>query len=285
MSYSNSAYDIYTSNGILPIENLFKAIYVLQKIEECEDEVELLSRKLEKCFEKVEEKNAVKRYENVRYMPTGLAYLVGEHTNIILSPWTPQTKARKKVDPREKVYYSKIRDYLTDMWYYQVKNHLKQGLNADTDFNPRESLQLLERLEILSNEEKSFLNISDIEHKAWKEIDNLKDLFRSNHDNDFFFLDEGQLEELIACVKLGAGDEWDTTRKVREYEAKPVKDAIKLDLSVLKTGKNLSGWDNDYNRYTYKYENLKEALSDIIDQIDKIEDPTINKIFKKLKLK
>ena len=73
-----------------PIEHLFKAIYILQNVVECQEECELLCTKLHEAFMQIPEQEGVRVFANsLTYYPTGLCSWAGLRSPVavLLPTW------------------------------------------------------------------------------------------------------------------------------------------------------------------------------------------------------
>lgn len=233
------AYDIYCDyKSEKPIEALIKTIYILQYIDECEEECQMLRDKLEKHFEDIPAIDNVKTYGDYIYQPNG--YCVNkekrtkrEFTAIIANPWVLEHEEQLKEKKYKRTYDGLCR--LNFVWYTQLKAYLGRQMpmssmshhkpysgDYDKEYHTlHQTMTNVARVSALKEEELEYVNIDHAKTEYADSVHYNMDylLGRSSYysfgsrrgydhkDTEITFLTEDALKFVLAVYDSVAKDE------------------------------------------------------------------------------
>ena len=202
-----------------PVEHLFKAIRILQTLEECDTEVQSLRTKLQECFKDIPVRKEGYKYCNwYRYYPSGLIqFSTDTNLNLSLDPYEHEVVETKTIEQSIiSVCMEVLRNlYLPKSVYWQVRDYL--GILKVTEkLDFQVMLRQIAEYNALPEESKACLKF-DAERLKEKAVTDLVKNFTKNRYNEptnLNFLTKAQLENLIVGLKLryNTDDIWQFAR-------------------------------------------------------------------------
>jgi hypothetical protein len=216
----------------LPIEHLFKSIYILDLADELVRESDLLKQRMEDYFDQVKDKNGFKTYGNIRYYPNGLCE--SGTLVIVLSPWQSKSipveitqeqllqskvekEAAKSKKPRTQKTCYKALDRINRFWCFQAKEFAKVpysvgSLRLKKPFE--ETYALYKELKKLSTDTKTVLQeeLTALQMSA----DQIVSVLFANQRRGSFLMDENT-EHLLKLAKLSPNNTDETYFAMKKY--------------------------------------------------------------------
>lgn len=279
------------SDDAKSIDKLFKAIYLIQELPNCGDELASLTKKIEEEFEDIKDKGGVKTWGgNYKYWPNGLCEMT-RHTSIkiVLSPWDNKTKFKEKSDLND---YKILRD-MNDTWSRQLRQLLGRKYQVpERNRIPAAKLwENIQKIKSLSEEEKKFIDMSKI-NKEKKSIayDLVRWLTRmdltrlnerhsySNYQGDRIatFLSSDELLQVKELLDKNHNDYW----LKHELEDMLAKMGKKKDIS----GRVTISFTEIKRDRNGDFSNPEEAFDILYPKILQITDENVKAVLKKMEL-
>jgi hypothetical protein len=173
---------IHCSKQVLPVEELAKAIFLLQTIEECDEECASLKKKLIACFDEIPDKEGRKQFRTARYYTNGLFELedrsnVYNSLKLILEPWESKTIPKEpSLSKTEKYRYLRRFGIL---WTNQVREYLKlrYSILREDKIDINALKEKIAAIKALTKEEKKLLSLSDLKDRKCSLGDKMLSLF------------------------------------------------------------------------------------------------------------
>ncbi|HLO11101.1 MAG TPA: hypothetical protein VK190_02470 [Pseudoneobacillus sp.] len=274
MAYYDSINCTYGSKT--DVEHYVKCIYILQDIDGSEEIIDMLKEKVIEIFKDVPVKNGYKTMDSYRYYPNGLiepARAQG-YCQILVDEWSTEKVAKIK---EKKKTYKELKQF-DKFWYYQFKEYLDLSYKIKYDyyeeFKGEINLQVIKeklaKYNTLDEEGKKFFNEERMEYEyeyILKKIYNI--LCRNCRCN--IYLGEEQLK-FIKEIYDTHTDQWFNNGQFYRTLNK-IKDSMK-DSNV-----NIT---NGVNKYWLHDKRDNKEIEDFLDRMKKIEEPTVQKVLKRL---
>ncbi len=277
-----SGYELIQCSSVFeqPIEHLFKAIKILEVLEECDEIVADLRIKLMKCFEEIPmHKDGYKYYHWYRYYPTGIVqFSTQEYHTIVLDPYEADVVTSRTDD---QIVMTKcmtmLRSQAPRSVYYQVREFLGT-MRCDYKIPVQKVFKQIAEYNALPEETQKLLNF---------DADKLKDdlVNKITHDYAIYsyseplrlcFLSTKQIETLVVGMKLYSENSNDLYRFITSiigYRHNSEKDhyPISIPLTYITTVERES---YPGSKYKDKYNQaVNYSFDDIYAQFQAITEP------------
>lgn len=216
----------YNSNRGDSVEELFQALYLLQRLPECEEEAESIATKLHEEMQQFPVKKKKGEYPKrqtgfYHYYPNGVMELRTTSYSrpsykVILPGWEEEIKAIKKKE--ETLSLTFLKD-LSPIWYAQIMQYQKRSwsIQKHDKTTVQDALAKYELIANLPDEERVLAGYEEFKEdlaaqirkttsifnleRARNKITNIRDKEPKSYPDHFFFLNDIHCELLIHAIE------------------------------------------------------------------------------------